>query len=52
MEVVSIEEYKKALYQPAANSRKIAFVRDIQSRLEKLTPYCEQQPYNKQKPES
>lgn len=47
MEVVSIEEYKKALYQPAANSRKIAFVRDIQSRLEKLTPYCEQQPYNK-----
>lgn len=47
MEMVSITEYKDALYHPEMNSRKIAFVRDIQSRLEELTPYCEHQPYNK-----
>lgn len=52
MEVVSIEEYKKALYQPEAKGRKVAFVRDIQSRLEKLTPFCEQQPYNSEQVKS
>jgi len=49
MEMVSVEEYKDALYHPEVNNRKVAFVRDIQNRLEKLTPYCEQQPYNQGK---
>lgn len=48
MEMVSIEDYKDALYHPEIRNRKTAFVRDIQSRLEKLTPFCEQQPYNQQ----
>lgn len=46
MEIVAVEEYKDALYHPEVKSRKVAFVRDIQSRLEELTPFCEQQPYN------
>lgn len=46
MEIVTVEEYKDALYHPEVRTRKVAFVRDIQSRLEQLTPFCEQQPYN------
>lgn len=49
MEMVSIKEYKDALYHPEVNNRKVAFVRDIQQRLENLTPFCEQQPYNQGK---
>lgn len=47
MEIVTVEEYKDALYHPEVKSRKVGFVRDIQSRLEEFTPFCEQQPYNK-----
>ena len=46
MEMVTVEEYKDALHHPEVSNRKVAFVRDIQSRLEELTPFCEQQPYN------
>lgn len=47
MEIVTVEEYKDALYHPEVKSRKVAFVRDIQNRLEEFTPFCEHQPYNK-----
>lgn len=46
MEIVTVEDYKNALHHPEVRTRKVAFVRDIQSRLEELTPFCEQQPYN------
>lgn len=49
MEIVSVDDYKDALYHPEVRNRKVAFVRDIQSRLDELTPYCENQPYNKNK---
>lgn len=49
MELVSVDDYKDALYHPEVRNRKTAFVRDIQKRLDELTPYCEQQPYNKEK---
>lgn len=49
MEMVTVEEYKDALYHPEVSNRKVAFVRDIQSRLEELTPFCEHQPYNQNK---
>ena len=49
MEIVSVDDYKDALYHPEVRNRKVAFVRDIQSRLDELTPYCESQPYNKEK---
>lgn len=47
MEIVSIEDYKDELHHPEQRHRKTSFVRDIQSRLEQFTPYCEHQPYNK-----
>ncbi len=47
MEIVSIDEYKKELHQPESEGRKAAFVKDIQTRLDELTPFCEKQPYNK-----
>lgn len=46
MEIMSIDDYKDGLYHPEVKNRKTAFVRDIQQRLEELTPYCDQQPYN------
>jgi len=49
MEIVSVDDYKDALHHPEIKNRKVGFVRDIQKRLEELTPYCENQPYNKQK---
>ncbi|MDU0114484.1 1-acyl-sn-glycerol-3-phosphate acyltransferase [Psychrosphaera aquimarina] len=47
MEVVSVDDYKDALYHPEVKNRKVAFVRDIQKRLNELTPYCEDQPYHR-----
>lgn len=47
MEMVDVQDYKDALYHPEIKNRKTAFVRDIQQRLEQLTPFCDQQPYNK-----
>lgn len=49
MEMVDVNDYKDALYHPEVKNRRVGFVRDIQQRLEKLTPFCNQQPYNKHK---
>jgi len=46
MELVSVKEYKEALFHSELKARKRAYVRDIQSRLEQKTPFCDQQPYN------
>ncbi|GAB2996285.1 1-acyl-sn-glycerol-3-phosphate acyltransferase [Psychrosphaera aestuarii] len=47
MEILSIDDYKDALHHPEKKNRKTAVVKDIQARLEALTPFCERQPYNK-----
>lgn len=49
MEIISVEDYKDALYQPETKNRKSAFVADIQTRLEECTPFCDLQPYNRDK---
>ena len=46
MEIIPVEDYKDALHHPETKTRKVAFVRDIQARLEESTPFCEHQPYN------
>jgi len=49
MELVDVKAYKTSLYHEDEKRRKLAYVRDIQSRLKNNTPFCDQQPYN-QKP--
>ena len=46
MELVDISDYKSQYASDDARKRKLAYVADIERRLEVNTPYCEQQPYN------
>ena len=46
MEIISIEGYKNQVANDSVKSRKTAYIKDIQNRLEAFTPFCEKQPYN------
>jgi len=46
LEMVDAKAYKIDLFHEDEKRRKRAYVKDIQQRLERNTPFCRQQPYN------